>query len=157
MNNLKKIKILFSLCGFIFLFSCGYQPILTETYQKFGISSFEIEGDKKLGQSLINRFGKIENAKNQLVFKIKSSKKREISSKSSAGEVLEYTVTINIDVDVFPVLSSNKILSKKYSQSNTYKASSLYVDSLNREKKIIDTSIKDISNKISRQLNLIYK
>ena len=92
-----------------------------------------------------------------LVFKIKSSKKREISSKSSAGEVLEYTVTINIDVDVFPILSSNKVLSKKYSQSNTYKASSLYVDSLNREKKIIDTSIKDISNKISRQLNLIYK
>ena len=59
MDNLKKIKILFSLCGFIFLFSCGYQPILTETYQKFGISSFEIEGDKKLGQSLINRFGKL--------------------------------------------------------------------------------------------------
>ena len=100
MNNLKKIRILFSLCAIIFLFSCGYQPILTETYQKFSISSFEIEGDKKLGQSLINRFGKIENAKNQLVFKINSSKKREISSKSSAGEVLEYTVTINIDVDV---------------------------------------------------------
>ena len=54
---MKKIRILNFLCIILYLFSCGYQPILNETNKKFSITSFEISGDKSWA-ILINRFGK---------------------------------------------------------------------------------------------------
>ena len=58
----KFIKILTLLSLFFIFQGCGYQPLLSEKYKKFSVNNFNIEGDRKLGQSLANNFSKIENA-----------------------------------------------------------------------------------------------
>ena len=63
----KFLKILFSLLILILLQNCGFEPLLTEKYQKFNINTFDISGDKKLGQMLVNRFVETKNAKNELI------------------------------------------------------------------------------------------
>ena len=67
----KIYKILFSLLIFIFIQSCGYQPLLTDKYQKFNVSNVYIFGDKKLARTLGNYFGEIEGVENNLTFEIR--------------------------------------------------------------------------------------
>ena len=62
MSN-KFIKITLILFVIISLKHCGYQPLLTDKYQKFDIVAFDLTGDKKLGQMLANRFIEVESAK----------------------------------------------------------------------------------------------
>ena len=57
MTSCKLYKTL--LCSFFllllsFLSSCGYQSLLNENSKKFGIKSFNIEGNKRLDQILKN-------------------------------------------------------------------------------------------------------
>ena len=93
----KIYKILFSLFIFIFILSCGYQPLLTEKNKKFSIDSFEISGDRKLGQMLANNFIKLEDSENNLMCKIEISKERLQSNKDRSGKILEYTLNVYLD------------------------------------------------------------
>ena len=93
----KKLKILLILSLFFLNQGCGYQPLLTEQYQKFNVKNFNISG--------------------------------------TSGE---------------------KVFSKNFSQSSTYKASKLHLDTLNREKKIVDNIVKKLAEEITNNLNLIY-
>ena len=93
--NIKYFKNLLFFIIFILISNCGYQPLLTDKNQVFSVNSFNILGDKKLGQALANKFNKIEAAENNLTLEIKAGKKRTISNRSSAGAILEYTITID--------------------------------------------------------------
>jgi len=42
----KLLKILLALSLLILIQNCGYQPLLTEKYQKFNINTFDISGNK---------------------------------------------------------------------------------------------------------------
>ncbi len=141
---------------FMFLSSCGYQPLLKDKSQKFSIDQVNLIGDRKLGQRLSNRFQKIDNVKNNLIVEIKSSKKKEISSRSSAGVAAEYSMSLNFDLKVTDY-SGSIILENNFSESGSYKASELYINTLNRERKIVDNMIKTIAERISTQLSLIYQ
>ena len=153
----KFLKILFSLLILILLQNCGFEPLLTEKYQKFNINTFDISGDKKLGQMLVNRFVETKNAKNELMWKINIYKKREVSNKDKAGKVLEYSLGVIINLEALSTLDGSSILKKNYSQKRSYKASKFYIDTLSREKIIADDLVKSIANQIINDLNLIYK
>ena len=153
----KFLKILFSLLILILLQNCGFEPLLTEKYQKFNINTFDISGDKKLGQMLVNRFVETKNAKNELMCKINIDKKREVSNKDKAGKVLEYSLGVIINLEALSTLDGSSILKKNYSQKRSYKASKFYIDTLSREKIIADDLVKSIANQIINDLNLIYK
>ena len=153
----KFLKILFALLVLIAVQNCGYQPLLTEKYQKFNINTFDISGDKKLGQMLANRFVEFKDSENQLMCKINIEKNREISNKDSAGKVLEYNLSVNINLEALSTLDGSSILRKNYSQKRSYKASKFYIDTLSREKIITDDLLKSIANQITSDLNLVYK
>ena len=153
----KFLKILFALLVLISVQNCNYQPLLTTKYQKFNINTFDISGDKKLGQMLANRFVEFKDSENQLMCKINIEKNREISNKDSAGKVLEYSLGVNINLEALSTLDGSSILRKSYSQKRSYKASKFYIDTLSREKIIADNLIKSIANQIISDLNLIYK
>ena len=53
-------------------------------------------------------------------------------------------------------LNGEKILDKSFSQRSTYKASNVHIDTLNREKKIVDNMVGGIAEEITKDLNLIY-
>lgn len=153
----KFLKILLFLSLLFFVQNCGYQPLLTEQYQKFTVTQFNITGDRKLGQQLANKFGKIEGVKNNVIFNINATKQKGISSRSSSGTILEYNLNLNFLLEVVSRLDNKKVFKKNFSETSSYKASDVHLDTLNRERKIIDDMVKNISNQITTQLNLIYK
>ena len=153
----KFLKISFLLFILITFQNCGYKPLLTEKYQKFSINTFDISGNKKLGQMLANRFIEVEDSDNQLICKINIEKNREISNKDDAGKVLEYSLVVNLNFEGFSSLNGRSILKKNYSQKRSYKASKFYIDTLSREKIITDDLVKSIANQITNDLNLVYK
>ena len=59
-----------------FLPSCGYQSLLNENSKKFGIKSFNIEGNKRLAQILKNNLVGSRNKSNNLTLDINAKKKQ---------------------------------------------------------------------------------
>ena len=150
-------KILFPLLLMFLFQNCGYQPLLTEKHRKFNIDTFNISGDEKLGRMLQNRFVEIENAENNLICKINIEKRREISNKDKSGQIIEYTLSVSLNLEALSTQDGSPILAKNYSQKRSYKASDFYIDTLGREKIITDDLVKSIANQIINDLNLIYK
>lgn len=155
--SFKFLKILFLFSIFSLISNCGYQPLLTENYQNFSVNNFNISGDRKLGQSLANQFNRVEGADNNLTFNISADKRRAISNRNSTGAVLEYNININFNLSVISEFDGKKIFETSFGESSNYKASETYIDTLNREKKIVDNLIKSIANQINSKLNLIFK
>jgi len=154
--NINILKISVSLVLAFFIYGCGYQPLLTEKYQKFNVSNFTINGDKKLGQSLANNFSEVEGVKNNLIFIVIASKEKNISNRSSTGSPLEYNITISFSLKAVSQLNNKEILNQTFTQSSSYKASKVYLNTLNREKIIVDNITKSIAEQITNRINLIY-
>ncbi len=159
MTNCKLYKAL--LCFHFILFlsflsSCGYQSLLNENSKKFGIKSFNIEGNKRLAQILKNHFVSSRNKSNNLILDINARKNRSIAHKDSTGKIIEYNLKISFDLTATESVSRKQVLSKTFTLDNNYKASNLYTDTINREKKIINELTERIAAQILTDLNLIY-
>lgn len=160
MTNCKLYKTL--LCFYFILFlsflsSCGYQSLLNENSKKFGIKSFNIEGNKRLAQILKNNLVSSKNKSNNLILDINARKNRSIVHKDSTGKIIEYNLKISFDLTAIESVSRRKILSKTFALSSNYKASDLYLDTLNREKKIINELTEAIAGQILIDLSLAYE
>ena len=159
MTSCKLYKTLLYFCFILFLSflsSCGYQPLLNENSKKFGIKSFNIEGNKRLAQILKNNLVGSRNKSNNLILDINARKNRSVTHKDSTGKIIEYNLKISFDLVATESVSRRKVLSKTFSLDNNYKASDLYMDTINRERKIINESIESIATQILTALNLAY-
>jgi hypothetical protein len=159
MTSYKLYKIL--LCFYFILFlnflsSCGYQSLLNENSKEFSIKSFNIEGNKRLAQILKNNLVSLGNKSNNLILDISARKNRSIAYKDSTGKIIEYNLKISFDLTATESVSRKKILSKTFALSSNYKASNLHIDTINREKKIINELIETIATQILTDLSLIY-
>ena len=139
-----------------FLSSCGYQSLLNENSKKFGIKSFNIEGNKRLAQILKNNLISPRNKSNNLILDINARKNRSIVHKDSTGKIIEYNLKISFDLTATESVSRKKILSKTFTLDSNYKTSDLYLDTLNREKKIINELTEIIAAQILTDLSLTY-
>jgi len=139
-----------------FLSSCGYQSLLNENSKKFGIKSFNIEGDKRLGQILKNNLVSLRSKSNNLILNINARKNRSIAHKDSTGKIIEYNFKISFDLTAAESVSRKKILSKTFTLDSNYKTSDLYIDTINREKKIINELTERIAAQILTDLTLVY-
>ena len=142
-----------------FLSSCGYQSLLNENSKKFGIKSFNIEGNKRLAQILKNNLvsSKSKDKSNNLTLDINARKNRSIVHKDSTGKIIEYNLKISFDLTATESISRKKVLSKTFTLDGNYKASDLYTDTLNREKKIVNELIESIASQILIDLSLAYE
>ncbi len=140
-----------------FLSSCGYQPLLNKNSKQFGIKSFNIEGNKRLAQILKNNLVSSRNKSNNLILDINARKNRSITHKDSTGKVIEYNLKISFDLTATESVSRKKILSKTFALDGKYKVSDLYLDTLNREKKIINELTEAIAGQILIDLSLAYE
>ena len=159
MTSCKLYKTL--LCSFFllllsFLSSCGYQSLLNENSKKFGIKSFNIEGNKRLAQILKNNLVSSRNKSNNLILNINARKDRSIAHKDSTGKIIKYNLKISFDLTATESISRKQVLSKTFALEGNYKASDLYLDTLNREKKVIDELIESIATQILTDLSLAY-
>ena len=140
-----------------FLSSCGYQSLSNENSKKFGIKNFNIQGNKRLAQILKNNLVSSRNKSNNLILDINAKKNRSITHKDSTGKIIEYNLKISFDLTATESISRKKVLSKTFTLDGNYKASDLYTDTLNREKKIVNELIESIASQILIDLSLAYE
>jgi hypothetical protein len=159
MTSCKLYKTLLYFCFILFLSflsSCGYQSLLNENSKKFSIKSFNIEGNKRLAQILKNNLISSRNKSNNLILYINARKNRSIKHKDSSGKIIEYNLQISFDLTATESVSRKKVLSKTFTLDDNYKASDLYMDTINYEKKIINKLVESIASQILIDLNLVY-
>ena len=155
MKNLKLNKIFFFAMSINLLLSCGYQPILNKDNQYFSISKFNFEGNKSIGGLLKNNLISSKQAANIIELDIKSEKKTAVSNKSETGKILTYSVTLTFEITASD--NKNILFTKVFTKSQNYSASDLYSDTLNNEKKVVESLVETIASELQIELNSIFK
>ena len=154
MKNFKLNKIFLFVTSIYLLLSCGYQPILNKDNQNFSISKFNLEGNKRIGGLLKNNLISVKNAVNIIELNIKSDKKTAVSNKNQSGKVLTYSITLTFEITASE--NKNILFSKVFTKSQNYSASDVHSDTLNNEKKVVESLIENIASELQIELNSIF-
>ena len=153
---MKKITLLISsIILFFFINGCaGYEPIFSSTNLQFEIADYSIKGDKTLGGKIYSKLHDIsknnknnQDAKNIELF-INVTKTKDSTSKDTSGKILEYKITLNVEVEIQDFITSDEILNQTFTSSTAYKVQSQYSDTIKLENK----STEDLINKIYQEL-----
>ena len=96
-----------------------------------------------------------ENARS-IDIRIKTTKNKKPTSKNSAGKILEYKIVLNIEVRVNDYLTNEKIFSKIFTSSTSYKVQNQYSDSLKLENEstenLVNKTYEEILIEISQKI-----
>ena len=154
MKNLKLKKIFIFVISINLLLSCGYQPILNKENQNFSIAKFNLEGNKRIGGLLKNNLISAKKATNLIELDIKSEKKTAVSNKSQSGKILTYSITLTFEIAASE--NKNVLFTKVFTKSQNYSASDVHSDTLNNEKKVVESLIESIASELQIELNSIF-
>ena len=154
MKNFKLNKIFFFTIIINLLLSCGYQPILNKDNQNFSISKFNLEGNKRIAGLLKNNLISVKNSVNEIELNIKSEKRTAVSNKSPSGKILIYSVTLTFEIAASD--NNNVLFTKVFTKSQNYSASDVHSDTLNNEKKVVESLIESIASELQIELNSIF-
>ena len=151
-------KIAYSIFSFIlllFINGCaGYEPIFGSTNLQFKIADYSIEGNKILGNKIyaklyiLSKSKKNDQSLRNIDLVIKVSKDKNVTTKDSAGKILQYKITLNTDIKVTDFITKDKILNQIFVSSLTYKIQDKYSDTVDLENR----SIEDLLNKTYQEL-----
>ena len=145
--NLKKE--FFLIIIFIFIFNCNYKPLLNnDQLKQLKFHQIETSGNKRIAQIIVNKLNIVKDKKGVFVISVNGKKSVDIANKSVTGKILNYNITLECDVEIKNSLSGKILYTKKITNSQNYKASSMYSDTLSKEKKIIE----DVSSLMAKQI-----
>jgi len=141
-------KIAYSIFLFIlliFINGCaGYEPIFGSTNLQFKIADYSIEGNKILGNKIYSKLYSSSKSKKDdqnlrsVDLVIKVSKDKNVTTKDSAGKILQYKITLNTDIKVTDFITKDKILNQIFISSLIYKVQNKYSDTVDLENQIIE-------------------
>ncbi len=145
--NLKKE--FFLIIIFIFTFNCNYKPLLNnDRLKQLKFHQIETSGNKRIAQIIVNKLNIVKDKKGVFVISVNGKKSVDIANKSVTGKILNYNITLECDVEIKNSLSGKILYTKKITNSQNYKASSMYSDTVSKEKKIIE----DVSSLMAKQI-----
>ena len=151
----KVIYPIFSFILLLFINGCaGYEPIYGSTNLQFEIADYSIEGNKILGNKIYSKLyslsKSIKDDQNlrRVDLVIKVTKDKNVTTKDSAGKILQYKITLNTDIKVTDFITKDKILNQIFVSSLTYKVQDKYSDTVDLENR----SIEDLLNKTYQEL-----
>ena len=130
--------------------SCsGYKPIFSTSNLNFNIQSYSIEGNRRLGNNIYSKLHNLskaqknkENLKNiDLYINVLDSK--ESTSKDTAGKILEYKISIRVEIKINEIFTS----------STSYKTQSEYSQTLKLEEKSLDNLLNSTYQKVLIKLS----
>ena len=147
----------------IFINGCsGYKPIFSSTNLEFDIANYSLEDNKTLGEKIYSRLKRASklNGNNENVRKIdiliKASQNKKATVKDSSGKILQYKISLNIDVKIKDYLTEDEILNETYSSSFAYKIQNQYSDTLKLEERsinqLVDKTYQQILIKLSENV-----
>ena len=143
---MKKIAYpIFSFILLLFINGCaGYEPIFGSTNLQFEIADYSIEGNKILGNKIYSKLYSLSKSKKddqnlrRVDLVIKVSKDKNVTTKDSAGKILQYKITLNTDIKVTDFITKDKILNQIFISSLIYKVQNKYSDTVDLENQIIE-------------------
>ena len=151
-------KVIYPIFSFILLLvingCAGYEPIFGSTNLQFKIADYSIEGNKILGNKIYSKLYSLSKSKKddqnlrRVDLVIKVSKDKNVTTKDSAGKILQYKITLNTDIKVTDFITKDKILNQIFVSSLTYKVQDKYSDTVDLENR----SIEDLLNKTHQEL-----
>jgi hypothetical protein len=151
----KVIYPIFSFILLLFINGCaGYEPIFGSTNLQFEIADYSIEGNKILGNKIYSKLYSLSKSKKddqnlrRVDLVIKVSKDKNVTTKDSAGKILQYKITLKTDIKVTDFITKDKILNQIFVSSLTYKVQDKYSDTVDVENR----SIEDLLNKTYQEL-----
>ena len=147
----------------IFINGCsGYKPIFNSTNLEFDIANYSLEDNKTLGEKIYSKLKRASklNGNNENVRKIdiliKASQNKKATAKDASGKILQYKISLNIDVKIKDYLTEDEILNETYSSSFTYKIQNQYSDTLKLEERsinqLVDKTYQQILIKLSENI-----
>jgi len=147
----------------IFINGCsGYKPIFSSTNLEFNIANYSLEDNKTLGEKIYSKLKRASklNGNNENVRKIdiliKASQNKKATAKDASGKILQYKISLNIDVKIKDYLTEDEILNETYSSSFTYKIQKQYSDTLKLEERsinqLVDKTYQQILIKLSENI-----
>lgn len=146
-KNLKKE--FFLIIIFIFIFNCNYKPLLNnDQLKQLKFHQIETSGNKRIAQIIVNKLNIVKDKKGVFVISVNGKKSVDIANKSVTGKILNYSITLECNVEIKNSLSGKILYTKKITNSQNYKASSMYSDTVSKEKKIIE----DVSSLMAKQI-----
>ena len=141
-------KVIYPIFSFILLFiinGCtGYEPIFGSTNLQFEIADYSIEGNKILGNKIYSKLYSLSKSKKddqnlrRVDLVIKVSKDKNVTTKDSAGKILQYKITLNTDIKVTDFITKDKILNQIFISSSIYRVQNKYSDTVNLENQTIE-------------------
>ena len=153
--DFKIVKILFIYFMSTFLLGCGFEPLLSQKNQIYGIEKTFIEGDRRLGQILVNNLNLTTTSEKKASIYLNANMSKEISDRSNTGKIKEYSIKITYQIKILDNKNLDQLIDKKFEKSGSYQTSVLHLDTLNNEKKIVNNLIKSIAEQIMNDLSLI--
>ena len=132
---------------FLFIFSCGYRPILVENKNNFKFNDVKLLGDKQTSELILDNLETLRDTNSANKIEINSFLKSSISSKNKKGDPEIFTLNINSDVTL---IKKGKTLKANFSDSITYKNQ----ESKFKLKKYEDKLKSDLISKVSEDITL---
>ena len=141
-------KITYLTISFILLIGinacAGYKPIFSTSNLQFKIGDYSIKGDKSLGKKIytklynLSQSNKNNTAVRNINILIEVSKDKTVKVKNSAGKILEYTISLNTNIEIKDYFTNDQILSHNFNYSSSYNIQDQFSDSLRLENKTIE-------------------
>ena len=151
----KNYYLIFPIILLILLIGCaGYEPIFNPTNLKFEIRDYTIQGDKISGKKIYSKLYNLSKSNKDkekirnIAILINITKQKESTSKSSAGKILEYKITLSTDIKVTDFITQDLLLNENAVYSQSYKVQDKIFETIKIENKSID----DLINKIYHDL-----
>ena len=146
---------IFIITLFFIISSCaGYEPIFGSKNLSFKISSYTIEGDKKLGNKIYSKLNDISkssknNENSRLIdVKINILQNKIATSKNSSGKILEYTVTLASTISIKDALTDEILVYESSNTSTKYKIEDQYSETINSERTAIENLLNSMYQKL---------
>ena len=131
---------------------CGFKAVNQEYLNQYKIIELNIKGDARLSYLLKNKL-KWNNEKSDKSIKLNViiNKEKNIREKNIKNEITKYQISITAKTDYY-LIEENKSGNFLLSVTEDYNVGSRYRETLNNEKKLINSLMADISEQLFRDL-----
>ena len=147
MNKLLK---LFTLI--VLLTNCGFKVVNNNELRNFNIVEIETSGESRVNFSLKNNLiNKKINNNRKIKLDLETDKIKEMKENNIKNEITKYSITISTKVN-FKLIGENKLGEFTVSKKGNYNVQEQYSQTLNNEKKLIDSLTDEIVEEIFNNL-----
>ena len=131
---------------------CGFKAVNQEYLNQYKIIELNIKGDARLSYLLKNKLKfNNENSNKSIKLNVIIDKTKNIREKNIKNEVTKYQITITAKTDYY-LIEENKSGNFFLSVTGDHDVSTRYRETLNNEKKLINSLMADISEQLFRDL-----